>query len=38
MGEPISQAEAERAYAACLKVYGGSDRLELRAGPSTSSK
>jgi hypothetical protein len=33
MGEPISQAEVERAYAMCLKAYGGSDRLELRAGP-----
>jgi hypothetical protein len=33
MGEPVPQAEAERAYAACLKAYRGSDRLELRAGP-----
>jgi dienelactone hydrolase len=38
IGEPINQAEAERAYAACIKAYEGSDRLELRAGSSSGSK
>jgi dienelactone hydrolase len=32
MGEPISQAEGERAYAACIQAFGSSNRLELRAG------
>jgi dienelactone hydrolase len=32
MGQPISQAEIERAYAAAIKAYGKSDRLVLRAG------
>jgi dienelactone hydrolase len=30
MGRALSQAEMERAYAACIKAYGTSNRLELR--------
>ncbi len=32
MGQPIPKAEVERAYAACIKAYGPSNRLELGAG------
>ena len=32
MGQPISQAEIERAYAGCIKTYGVSRGLELRPG------
>jgi dienelactone hydrolase len=38
MGRPISREEVERAYASCLRAYGQSDRLELRAGSSSESK
>ncbi len=29
-GQPISLSEIQRAYAACIKAYGSSNRLELR--------
>jgi dienelactone hydrolase len=29
MGQPISKADAERAYAACIKAYGSSDGFKL---------
>jgi dienelactone hydrolase len=38
MGQPIPKADVERAYAACIKAYGPSNRLELRSGPPTASK
>jgi hypothetical protein len=38
MGQPVAQAQLERAYAACLKAYEGVGRLELHAGPSSESK
>src|SRR5262249_10778724 len=38
MGKPVSQADLEQIYAACIKAHGRSSRLELRAGPSTGSK
>ena len=38
MGQPTSQAEIERAYAACIKAYGLSQRLEIRPGRPGGSK
>ena len=38
MGQPVSQAEIERAYAACIKAYGPSRGLELRPGRFEASK
>lgn len=38
MGQPISASEMQHAYAACVKAYGSSNRLELRAGRSTGSR
>jgi hypothetical protein len=29
-GQPLSRAEVERAYSACIKAYGPSGRLEMR--------
>jgi hypothetical protein len=31
MGLPIPKADIERAYAACIKAYGASSRLEFGA-------
>ena len=33
MGEPVSQALLERAYAACARAYGPNGKLELLAEP-----